>query len=393
LPDKTGRKRIWIQAVSVGELLAIGPLLRIIGKEENWEVVLSTTTSTGYRVAQSKYGQTALAIGHFPLDFLPCSRRAWNRIKPDLVIMVDSELWPEHLHQARNRDIPVAIVNARLSDRSAKRLRNSNWIRKLIVPSRLTVLASSKIDAEKWLKIGVDSENLKTTGNLKFDHAPDKILDETEKEALLIELGLKVSSNEPNPIVLFGASTWPGEEDCLLQFLEDKNAQKVPLRLVLVPRHAERGDDIAALLRKRSMPWFRRSTKTGEGGEKAKVCLADTTGELSQLMQVSDVVFVGKTMPPNQGGQNPVEAASFGIPLVFGPNTQNFSEMFETLTDSGGGIRVANGEQLDQELSNLLHDDARRKSMGNSARAWKTEQEGATEQTYSVLRGLLKSQS
>ncbi|MFP6854721.1 MAG: glycosyltransferase N-terminal domain-containing protein [Opitutales bacterium] len=392
MPIKTkGVRRIWIQAVSVGELLAVGPLLRKFSENESIEIVLSTTTSTGYQVARDRYADLALAIGPFPIDFLPCSHRTWNRIRPDLVILVDSELWPEHLWQAKKRDVPALIVNARLSERSSRRLGQITCFRNLLVPPQLHVMACSKQNAEKWRQVGVSPHLLEISGNLKFDYQPEVILDESEKMALRDEFGFSSAADQARPIILFGASTWPGEEDALLRFMEQNEGEGTPVRLVIAPRHAERGDEIAQLLDNRSLPWRRRSTEKETGNGEAMVYLADTTGELSRLVQTADLVFVGKTLSPNEGGQNPIEAASCGIPLIFGPNTQNFSEMARTLVEAGAGLRVSDANALQKVLPELLGDQIVRAEMGAAASHWKTEQEGASSKTYDKVIQLLES--
>ena len=394
LPEKSvNARRIWIQAVSVGELLALGPLLKRLSEEGNIEIVLSTTTSTGYRVARDRYSDLALAVGPFPLDFMPFSSRTWNRIKPDLAILVDSELWPEHMHQARKREVPVIIVNGRISDRSLNRLGKAGCFRKLLVPPELHVMACSVQEADKWRQVGDLYERLETSGNLKFDCQPEEILDDEAREDLLAEFGFISSSQEPRPLVLFGASTWRGEEKALLQFIEENDPEGPPVRLVLAPRHAERGDELAGLLRNRPINWRRRSNGAETKGDDTQVYLADTTGELSRLIQVADIVFVGKTLPPNQGGQNPVEAASSGIPVVFGPNTQNFSEMCRSLAETGAGIRVSDEEGLRRVLAGLVRDPEKRIAMGGAAHRWKEELEGATHKTFDMLIHLLGNRS
>ena len=395
LPQKPkGVRRIWIQAVSVGELLALGSLLRLLSKDDSIEIVLTTTTSTGYQVALDRYGEITLTIGPFPLDFLLCSRWAWNRIKPDLAVMVDSELWPEHMQQARNRGVAVVVVNARLSNRSYRRLSKVSCFRKLLLPKELQVVASSQKEAEKWRQLGISPDHLETSGNLKFDHQPEVVLDEMAKAALREEFGFSSSKESSvRPIVILGASTWPGEEEALLRFLKKKEDEGTALRLVLAPRHAERGDELALLLQDQSLPWKRRSNGEGEGKDDARVYLADTTGELSRLVQAADLVFIGKTLGPDQGGQNPVEAASCGIPVIFGPNTQNFSEMCGTLAEAGAGIRVQDEEELQLALAELVDDKAKRTAMGEAARKWKKDHEGATEITGSKLLQLLESHS
>jgi 3-deoxy-D-manno-octulosonic-acid transferase len=367
-------------------------LKRLSGKK-NIEIVLSTTTSTGYRVARDRYGDLALAVGPFPLDFLHFSSRTWNRIQPDLAILVDSELWPEHMYQARKRGVQVAIVNARMSGRSFARVSKAGSFRRLLVPPELHVMASAAQEAEKWRKVGIRSDRLSTTGNLKFDCQPEETLDAKAKNELLMEFGFLPEETASRPLVLFGVSTWPGEEEALIQFVAENANHDPPVRLVLTPRHAERGDEVAALLDKHRISWRRRSNETGAKGDGSLVYLADTTGELSRLVQVSDLVFVGKTLPPNEGGQNPVEAASFGIPLVFGPNTQNFSEMCRSLAETGAGIRVTDEEGLRKVLAGLLQDEGKRIAMGSAARRWKEELQGATDKTFGLLLDLLESRT
>ena len=212
LPKNSNKKRIWIQAVSVGELSSINTLLQAFIADPKIEIVLSGTTSTGQKIAEQKHAKDILALGPFPLDWFPFSSLAWSRIQPDLAICVDSELWPEHMYQAKKRGVPFFIVNARLSDRSFSRLSSLGIFRNLLLPNNLRILASSEKQRQRWLTIGLDEQRTCNTGNLKVDIAPHNPIIEALKNRKKEELGFSSSS-----IVLVGISTWPGEEEFLLQ--------------------------------------------------------------------------------------------------------------------------------------------------------------------------------
>ncbi|MCX6934081.1 MAG: 3-deoxy-D-manno-octulosonic acid transferase, partial [Verrucomicrobia bacterium] len=183
-----GAPRIWLQAVSVGEVLAIGPLLEAL-KQDGAEIYLTTTTSTGYRVARDRYLDQVLGLGYFPVDWWPFSARAWRRIKPDLVILTEGERWPEHLFQAKQRGVPVIAINARLSDRSFRRMKFFGPAGRMLVKGITRLLPSSSQDEARFLELGVPAASVTTTGNIKFDVAIPR-LDEAEKVALRGELGL-----------------------------------------------------------------------------------------------------------------------------------------------------------------------------------------------------------
>jgi 3-deoxy-D-manno-octulosonic-acid transferase len=206
---------------------------------------------------------------------------------------------------------------------------------------------------------------------------------------LLEELGFGSSSQPETPLVLLGSSTWPGEEAMLLAAQQAALATGWEVRLLLVPRHAERRGEIIALLEKQPWPWHARSTGP-RAPSPVKIYLGDTTGELARLTQAADVAFIGKSLPPHDGGQTPIEAAALGLPLVYGPRMSNFKDVCRSLEDAGAAERVADEASASSALLALLQDPARRAKMGAASRAWHIANQGATERTVAALDALLK---
>ncbi len=380
---KPGVRRIWIQAVSVGEVTSIGPLLAQLAKAENIEVVLSGTTSTGLHVAQKRHREQVIALGPFPLDWWLFSALAWNRIRPDLVAMVDSELWPEHLARARTRKVPAVILNARLSDRSHARLGKLGLFRSITLPPNLRVFASSGRQADRWTSVGVPADSILVTGNLKHDAEPDPPPSPEANAALRKEFGFPADD-----LVLAGISTWPGEETALVDALLAAQAENLPVRLLIIPRHAERREEVANSLQGRDLLiHFRSHSKQAPAG--TDVYVADVTGELASLIRAADIAFVGKTLPPNAGGQNPIEPAALGLPLLLGPNCQNFAETRDGLLRAGALAEVRDPDHLREEILRLLRDADARQEAGQAALAWKKTHSGATQRSMDGLLEVL----
>ncbi len=378
LPAKRpGVARIWLQAVSVGEVLAMAPLVRRLVDGGRAEVFLTTTTSTGYALAKDKLGAVTVGIGYFPLDWWLFSRRAWSRIRPDLVLLAESELWPEHLARAARARTPVVLVNARLSDRSYRRLARFRPLARRLYRKITRILAGSVQDAERFRRLGVPAEKIVNTGNLKFDVAI-AALDQWERAMLRRELGFA-----DNQLVILGSSTWAGEEAALLRLLERARRDGVICHLLLVPRHAERRGEIEALLRTRPLNWHLRSR--GQAVGQVDVCVADTTGELQKLTQVADLVFVGKSLPPNEGGQTPIEAALLEKPILFGPAMSNFRVAADSLVGGGAALPVGDEVDLVDLGLELLRDGKRRAAMAAAAGAWHKANQGAMERTLREL--------
>lgn len=376
-PKSAGVRRIWLQAVSVGEMLAIAPLLEVLHREPGVEVYLTTTTSTGYRLALDRYRALTIGIGYFPLDWWFFSRRAWRQVAPDLVILTEGERWPEHLHQARRRGVPVLCINARLSDRSFRRMRLVPAAGRALLDGITRVLPCSAPDAARFRELGFPSERITTTGNIKLDVTIPPLGD-AEAAKLRRELALGPG------LILLGSSTWPGEETALLAVLKQARIAGLTVSLLLVPRHAERRQEIDALLKAEKLSAHFRSQGTVIG--LVDVAVGDTTGELRRLTQLADLVYVGKSLPPHTEGQTPVEAAALGKPILFGPGMGNFRQIARDLEAAGAARTVPDAAALGTQAIALLRDEAQRAAMAQAARAWHQANQGAVERTLVVLR-------
>lgn len=372
----SGPPRVWLQAVSVGEMLAIGPILEAL-QREGVEVFLTTTTSTGYRLARERYRAQTMDIGYFPLDWWPFVVRAWKRIAPDLVILTEGERWPELLAQAERRRVPVIGINARLSDRSYARLRRFPRLARLMTRGIHQLLPASAVDAARFLDLGVPRERISTTGNIKLDVQIPRLTD-NERVQLRRELGLD------DGLILLGSSTWPGEEEALVAALRQARAARLPCSLLVVPRHAERREDIRRMLDATGLRYHFRSQ--GPAGANVDVAVADTTGELRRLTQLAEVVFVGKSLPPHTEGQTPVEAAALEKPILLGPGMSNFREIARDLVARGAARIVSDPNALAHACEELLREPAQRAALAQAAGTWRRENAGAVERTLALIR-------
>ena len=382
LPAKRpGVRRIWLQAVSVGEVLAVAPVLEALKKDPTVEVFLTTTTSTGYRLAREKYAAFVLDVGYFPLDFWLFSARAWRHIAPDMAVITEGERWPEHIAQAARRGVPAVAVNARLSDRSYRRMRRTKFFLPVLLGGLRRVLAASEQDAERFRALSFAPEKISVTGNLKLDGDIPPLSD-GEKKRLGRELGFS-----PEAHVLLGSSTWPGEEAALLTARRTAEDAGLPCCLLIVPRHAERRGEIELLLKKSGEAYHFRSRGAAAG--ELTVAVADTTGELRRLAQLADLIFCGKSLPPHTDGQTPVEAAALGKAILFGPGMANFRAIADELTACGGARVVRDAEELAVVCTALLRDGTKRAALAAAARAWQRANQGAVARTLEGLRAEL----
>lgn len=359
---RAGVKRIWIQSVSVGEALALAPLLKELEKRADLEVFLTTTTSTGRKLIEERYASCTRWRGVFPLDFVLFAGRTWKQIQPDLVILMESELWPEHLQQAAQRSVPVVLINARMSQRSAKRYAKLSAVARPLLRPLSLILAAGERDAANFARLGLDCP-VETVGNLKFDFDPGaSTLTPEATAALRKEIGFAVTDR-----ILVGASTWPGEETALAEATQQLREKGLPVRLLLVPRHAERRAGIARELAAAQIDFHFRSD--GASPARDVVCyVADTTGELRSFIQLADVAFIGKSLPPHSEGQTPIEAAAFAKPLLFGSGMSNFQALADELRSAEAALGVTR-ESLFECIHALLADDKERARRGEHARA------------------------
>lgn len=384
-PPEKNKKRIWVQAVSVGEVEALSGLLKLLHEDGGFEVVATTTTSTGYKILREKYAKYCYYTGIFPFDFWLSNALAWRRIKPDMCVQMEGELWPEHLHRAKSRKKPLLLLNARLSDRSFNRYSKAGFFARRIFNKFDAIACGSEFDAARFLKLGANPKIVSTTGNIKFDASNSASLTEDEKDALKSEMGF-----ERDSLVLLGSSTWAGEEEMLLGALKGiRQKTGIDARLLLVPRHAERREEVRKILLNDILPFnFRTEKQNAQSG--TLVYVADTTGELARLTQAADFAYVGKSMPPNDGGQSPLDCAAAGVAIVYGPNMTNFKKMCESLEEAKASIKVSDKKEAENALLKLAKDIALRKEIGLNALNWHHANSGAGARTFALLKKFAK---
>jgi 3-deoxy-D-manno-octulosonic-acid transferase len=375
---RPGVRRVWLQAVSVGEMLAVEPIVLAL-EADGIEVMLTTTTSTGYRVAVDRLLAHVCGIAYFPMDWMPFSSRAWARISPDLAIVTEGERWPEHMNQAKARGVPVLCINARISDRSFRRLRRFPVAAAFVLDGMTRILAGSAQDARRFREMGYPADRITVTGNIKLDVKIPR-LDEGGRAKLRLELGLP-----PGRLVLLGSSTWPGEEAALVDALLAARSKGVDCSLLIVPRHAERRAEIEKLLKATGLSLHMRSRGASPGA--VDVAVGDTTGELRAMTQLADVVFVGKSLSPHTEGQTPVEAAALGRPILFGPGMGNFRSIARDLLERGAARSVADAAGLCEQAAALLQDPAQRDLFSAAAASWRGENGGAVDRTLAAILG------
>ena len=385
-PATKGKNRIWLQAVSVGEVLAIGPLIDALQKDPAIEIVLTTTTSTGYAEARKRYADIVLKVGIFPLDFWLFSRMAWGRIQPDAVILTESELWPEHLHQARKRNISAFLVNARISDKSFRRYQKVPPLARRMLKKFRGIYAASELDRSRLVQLGSPKERIHSTGSIKFDVAIGEQLSKGERFALRRSLGFAEEGGEP--FILMGSSTWPGEEAALLETQRAVIERGIDCRLLLIPRHAERAPELIPLLKAQSLSWHQRS-KGQKAPDGLRIHLADTTGELTRLTQAADLAFIGKSLAPNEGGQTPIEAAGLGVPMLMGPNMNNFKNLANSLVRVGASRTVSGRSELTEHVIRLAENRAQLADMGQAGVKWHQCNRGSSQRIAEQILQML----
>ena len=383
LRSADGKPVIWLHAVSVGEVLAVSRLVQEIEAAfPGYRLCISTTTRTGQELARTRFG--AARVFYCPLD-LPWAVRAYlNALRPRMLILAETEFWPNLLNGCFRRDIPVAVVNARISDRSWPRYQMLRSLWRPILGRLRRVLAQSTTDAERLIELGCEPTFVSVSGNLKFDV---RAAQEAEATSVLKILGTGMR-------VLVAGSTLEGEETALLEAWPRVRAADSNLIMVLAPRHPERFAAVAALLAGSGASSVRRSEWKGKPASAipvlrpGQVVLLDTIGELASVYSLAAVAFIGGSLVPS-GGHNPLEPAQFGVPIVMGPHYANFRAITEDLR-THNAIRIAPREKLAEVLIELLTDRKDAEVMGAKARHVFEHQAGATARSIDALRDVLR---
>lgn len=380
----TNRHVLWIHAVSVGEVNICTQLIRALEpRVPNVKIVVSTTTTTGMGELERKLPSHITKI-YYPIDRRPYVARALGSIKPEAVVLVEAEIWPNFITRARNQDIPVFLVNARLSNRSYRNYRRFGFLFRPLFRSFAGVGAQNEADAERLRRLGCRMEAVRVVGSLKYDAAQ---LDERrpiDVPTMLEQLGVSKSA-----CLLVAGSTHAGEEVLLADAYLRLRKRFPNLFLVLVPRHFERGREVGRELEAHGVRFVYRSEVTARmllaPGE-LDCLLVNSTGELKYFYEHADVIFVGKSLTATaEGGQNPIEPGALGKAMVFGPNMQNFAEIAGCLLAQKGALQVRDAAELETALARLLADADLRAELGRNALKVVKENLGAIDRTADMI--------
>lgn len=378
-----GRGTIWLHAVSVGEALAIERLIAQLRRRfPQRSVVLSVTTATGRAVAERRI--QADRIFYFPLDFRFAARRALRAVQPELVLIAETEIWPNFLREAEVLGIPVMFINGRISGRSFARYRLARRIMRPTMARVSNFLMQTPTDARRALALGADPARVEIAGNLKFDLIPP------EQPAFLAMLRGRLQAAGISRVLVAG-STMEGEEEAVLAAFRRAIAPDCAALLVLAPRHPQRFERVAELLASSGLPWQRRSRLEVDGAALAPggVLLLDSLGELASTYQVASLAFVGGSLAPH-GGHNLLEPAYWGVATAFGPHMENFAAIAEQFLAAGAALRVGSAHELGHVWRQMLRDDAARQHIGAAARALLASQRGATDRALDAIAAMLE---
>ena len=396
---------VWVHAVSVGEVQVAGQLMREWRKiEPDVRFCFSTTSSTGWKMAEKEVAANDVLI-YNPLDFPNFVKSALRTVRPRAIVLTESEIWPNFILQAKKMEIPLFLINARVSDRSAPRYKAAKWFFGEVLSCFTKIFAQSDLDKARLVAAGAPEAKVEVTGSFKFDVARRNEAKERELREWI--WGDEAAKNAKSAKILLGGSTWPGEDEVLLGIYKRLLSAAVDcnrLLLVLAPRHFEKADAVEANIRKYGFACVRRSreSKSKDEVEQRKekfhcspsakdfdsppVYLADTTGELMGLYGIADVVFVGKSLCAH-GSQNMIEPCLCGKPTLVGPYTENFRPVMSDLLASDAIIQVKDVKELEERVIDLFgKDDA---GLGARAKAAVEKRLGVVAKCVSEIRGAL----
>ncbi len=384
------KPRVWIHAVSVGEANLAGQIIRELrSRNPGFSCILSTTSSTGRAVCEKIAGPDDVLV-YLPVDFPVCVRRMLSIANISAMVITETELWPNLLRSAHARKIPLLLANGRVSDHSAPGYRRLRFFFGPVLHCFDTILVQSELDRSRLLAAGGPDDRIHVSGSVKFDITPPS----AAKTAAAIET-LSIAGITPGTeCILLGGSTWPGEELALANAWRSLSQKFPNARLVLVPRHFERGNELAAELSNHGFSVIRRSKPNAPiapvGTPSSPILLVDTTGELFALYSQADIVFVGKTLDPNAGGQNMIEPASFAKPVLCGPHTENFLPVMEIFRKAGAVREIASADELLPALTDLLEHPEKRIALGQRAGQTVAASRGALARTADAIEALVQ---
>jgi len=379
---------LWIHAVSVGEVklakVLIGHLREM---RPDLRIVVSTTTGTGFTLAKTRLEDDKTSVIYNPIDFLWSVVHAFKLIRPKRLILIESEIWPNYLWCAKRRQIPIYLVNTRLSDKSEERYRRARWLVRPLLQEIDLVFAQDPTEVSRLTQAGFAPETVFNLGSLKYDVAASDALNAAEEKDISTWWNRTGWNGEE--MILLGGSTHPGEEEVLVRIYRELREEWPKLRLVLAPRHAERGAAIRDMcdrmgLRAVTRTQLAAATAPLANGSSPDVLVVNSTGELSSLYKRATLAFVGKSLR-GHGGQNFIEAAPVGLAIVVGPNMQNFKVITREFINQQALIQVTDEFELANCLHALFSSDEARRELGQRAQATFKTNLGAARRTAEVI--------
>ena len=394
LPARSAeRPCIWLHAVSVGEVVQLGPVLEQLSKRlPGHDLWITTTTVTGQEVAKQLYPQHW--VSYYPFDFSWSVARALDRVRPAAIVLVELELWPNFIAAATLRQIPVVLINGRVSDRSYESYRRIRPLLRRVLPRLRRIAVQNQTYANRLIEMGASPDQISVTGSIKFDGVQT-----SRSNDRTLEIG-RTFGLRPGETLLIAGSTQAPEEELALAAYRELHPQFPQLRLMLVPRHKERFEEVASLVESQGLPISRRSRRTmtnggaGDGlysrspGSLPPVLLLDTLGELSAAWGLADIAFVGGSLS-RRGGQNMIEPAGYGAAVLFGPHTHNFKDVVALLLDAGAARIIPSPADFTKSIQELLANPPQAAEMGRTAQSLVTAQSGATRQTVELIVDVL----
>ena len=389
-PNLFVKRPIWVHAASVGEVFCCIPLIKRIKKDSpHSEIVMTTMTRTGYETAKAQIPEADVIL-FFPIDHPLAIRRAIARIQPSLLLIAETELWPNLLRSCGEKGIPIVLFNGRISQKSFQRsLFLKSFFKGCLKPVSAFLMQTEE-DRNRIVGIGASSEKTRVVGNLKFDQTLPPV---TQKGVAQTAKSFGLEGNEK---IFIAGSTHAGEEEILLSLFKDLRKIDPHLVLLLAPRHLDRLGEVERILKRESIPWRKRTSFTMDQdlsdqgkNEPPWVILLDTIGELMSLYSLGTLVFVGGSLVP-VGGHNPLEPLFFKKCVLFGPYMFHFSEVSRGLIEAGGAIQVKGREDLFLHLKRLLSDERARQEMGEKGFQFLQKHRGATERVFDEIRPFLK---
>lgn len=389
VPPVNGKPVIWLHCVSVGETQAARPLAqRLLKTFPHHALVVSTITRTGQNLARDVFRTQAASVIYFPFDWRWTARRALKAINPDAVLIMETELWPNFLRECKTRQIPVALVNGRISRQSFRRYKLITFFLRRVLSSLSIAVMQSEMDADRLGVLGMPKERLFTAGNLKFDaEVAGGLANKTEE--IRTRFGL-----DTDPPLILAASTHANEEEIIL----DSVKQLGTVRVMIAPRHPERFKEVATLIQQSGLSWTRRTNPPDPNDTNATVILLDTIGELPATYELARIVFVGGSIV-DKGGHNVLEPAASGTVTVTGAHTHNFQAIVELMHEANAIVQLppledcAAGEEVAHVFAKLLANDEERAELGRRAKQLVTDNQGAADRTIQLIAPLFSGTS